>query len=66
MCGGVWRPEVPRTGGTGLLTGGTGLRTGGAPEVKPECFRGRRPGSVRGMSSPESDEVGAVSHAVSP
>ncbi|GGV73588.1 hypothetical protein GCM10010294_35940 [Streptomyces griseoloalbus] len=33
---------------------------------EPRCFEGYRSGSVRAMSSPESDEVGAYGHAVSP
>lgn len=34
--------------------------------LKPRCFDGHRWGSVRAMSSPESDKVGAFGHAVSP
>jgi hypothetical protein len=34
--------------------------------VKPRCLDGHRSGTVRTMSSPESDTVGAFGHAVSP
>ncbi|BET46059.1 hypothetical protein RGQ21_10410 [Kitasatospora aureofaciens] len=37
-----------------------------APAAEPGCFDGVGSGTVRAMSSPESDRVGAFGHPVSP